>query len=122
MAERESVSEGWAILELMGHRRLGGYLSEVSVAGSAMVRIDIPHPQVLGEISATQFYAGQAIYAITPTTEEVARAIASGAPAPVSRWDLRAREAATRETADMVEIEVGIDDDEGPLYGLRAEG
>lgn len=24
---------GWAILELMGHRRLGGYVSEATLAG-----------------------------------------------------------------------------------------
>ena len=109
----ESVIEGWAILELMGHRRLGGYLREVAVAGAAMVRIDVPHPQKLGETAATQFYAGHAIYAITPTTEEVARAIASGAPAPVRRWDLHALEAATGEVDNVVDIDVDDVDDDG---------
>lgn len=114
MAESASVIEGWAILELMGHRRLGGWLSEVSVAGAAMVRIDVPHPQKLGETAATQFYAGQAIYAITPTTEEVARSIARGAPQPVSRWDLHAVEAgASGQTGNIVDVDV--EDDEEPF-------
>lgn len=34
--------EGWAVLELMGHRRLGGYIREEQVAGAAFIRIDIP--------------------------------------------------------------------------------
>lgn len=37
--------EGWAILELMGHRRLGGYIREQEIAGQAFLRIDVPeHP------------------------------------------------------------------------------
>lgn len=79
--------EGWAILELMGHRRLGGFISEASVAGAAMVRIDVPGKDE--EPGASQFYSSQAVYAITPTTEEIARALAQRErPAPVSRWDL----------------------------------
>lgn len=100
MVENASVIDGWGILELMGHRRLGGYLSEVTVAGAAMVRVDVPHPQLLGEAAATQIYSSQAIYCITPTTEETARAIARDAPQPVSRWDLRALEAPRVEARD----------------------
>lgn len=41
--------EGYAILELMGHRRLGGYLREETIAGAAFIRIDVPeHPWVDG--------------------------------------------------------------------------
>lgn len=45
MAGNREGFEGWAILELMGHRRLGGYLTEQEIAGAAFIRIDIPeHP------------------------------------------------------------------------------
>lgn len=86
--EKESF-EGWAILELMGHRRLAGYLREQSVAGAAMVRIDVPGQ---GEhVEATQFYAPSAVYCITPTTEDMARRVAAmSMPAPVQRWELPA--------------------------------
>lgn len=41
--------EGWTILELMGHRRLSGYVTEVEVAGAGMLRLDVPeHPWVNG--------------------------------------------------------------------------
>ena len=32
--------EGWAILELMGHRRLAGYVREVELAGAGVLRLD----------------------------------------------------------------------------------
>jgi hypothetical protein len=70
----------------------------------AFLRIDIPHPQVLEMVAASQFYAPQGVYAITPTTEEIARAIALGAPEPVSRWDLRARAETTPGSAEIVDI------------------
>lgn len=66
--ERKAAFEGWVILELMGHRRLAGYLREETVAGAAFVRIDVPGDK--GAI-ATQFYSPSAVYCITPTTTNV---------------------------------------------------
>lgn len=40
--DKKPPFEGWAILELMGHRRLGGYVSEATVAGAGFLRIDVP--------------------------------------------------------------------------------
>jgi hypothetical protein len=112
-ASGEAVIEGWAILELMGHRRLGGRISEATIAGGAFLRIDIPHPNESGMFTASQFYAPAAVYAITPTTEEIACAIARGAPQPVSRWDLRSLEAEVGQAGDVVDVEVDdLDDDE----------
>lgn len=86
MSEREKF-EGYCILELMGHRRLAGYLSEQEIAGHGFLRLDIP---AAGEHeAATQFYSPSAVYAITPTSMTTATAFASAArPAPVSIWDL----------------------------------
>ena len=37
--------EGWAIVELMGHRRLAGYVRQAEQFGAAMLRLDVPeHP------------------------------------------------------------------------------
>lgn len=89
--------EGWAICELFGHRRLGGYVKPEEQYGAAMLRIDV-YPGDAKEAIATQWYGGGAIYCLTPTTEEIARAIAKrDQPAPVQRWELPApvgREAA----------------------------
>jgi hypothetical protein len=103
----EGGYEGWAILELMGHRRIGGRISEATVAGAPFVRIDVPHPQDLQAMVATQFYSPAAVYAITPATEAMARAVALGAPEPVSRWELR-----SRDDAAFRAIAAGLDADE----------
>lgn len=77
----------WAILELMGHRRLAGLVSEEERFGATMCRIDVPG--VDGNV-ATQYYGGSAIYCLTPCTEETARAVAREAqPEPVTQWDAR---------------------------------
>lgn len=82
-----STFEGWVILELMGHRRLAGYLRDEVVGGTSFLRIDVPGDD--GTV-ATQFYSGSAVYCITPTTEAVARRVAKGArPEPVTAWELR---------------------------------
>jgi hypothetical protein len=87
VSEEKSVFEGWAILELMGHRRLGGFVQEQEIAGHGFLRIDVPGENGNGD--ASQFYSPGSVYCLTPTTEEMARATARhNQPQPVSRWEL----------------------------------
>lgn len=87
--EKDRTFGEWAILELMGHRRLAGYVQECQIGGAGFLRIDIPEAD--GKPPATQYYAPSAVYAITPTTEETAREVAQiTRPAPVQRWELPA--------------------------------
>ncbi len=89
MTEKETSFEGWAILELMGHRRLAGYVTETEIAGAGVLRLDVPGAEEDAEPFATQFYAPSALYCLTPTTEEIVRAVAARTrPAPVQRWEL----------------------------------
>jgi hypothetical protein len=86
MGADEKAFEGWAILELMGHRRLAGWVSEVTMFGHGFIRLDIPAD---GELpAATQFYSPSSLYALTPTTEETVRLIRSR-PRPVEAWEAR---------------------------------
>lgn len=87
------------MLELMGHRKLGGYVREQNVAGAGFLRIDVPGEE--GNV-ATQFYAPAAVYCLTPVTEEVARRFAAGCkPEPVTRWELPpARKPDVRDAQD----------------------
>lgn len=81
----EKVFEGWAVVELFGHNMIAGLVSEQSIGGSSFVRVDVP--AVEGSEGFTKFYGGAAIYAITPTTEEVATAAAGNlAIRPVTLW------------------------------------
>jgi hypothetical protein len=71
----EDSFKTWGILELMGHRKMCGEISEQQIGGAGMVRIDVPNPK--GEPVLTQYYSPQAVYCITPTTEEIARSMAA---------------------------------------------
>lgn len=94
MSGTAETFEGWAILELLGHRRLAGWVSEQTVAGSSFLRIDVPGPDYDSErnvFAATQLYSPAALYCLTPTTREMALAVAlRNQPAPVQRWELPA--------------------------------
>ena len=82
----EPTQEGmWAIVELMGHVRMAGLVTEIEMFGSKMARIDIPKDDGF----VTQFFSGGSVYRLTPTTEEIARAVAPrNQPAPVHLWEL----------------------------------
>ncbi len=96
MSEEQGSFKGYAILELFGHRRLAGRVSEVEMFGGKLLRIDVPTD---GDTMTTLFYTTPAIYGLTPTTEEIARAVAKrNQPEPVYRWELPALEAPTRHT------------------------
>lgn len=82
----ETGFKQWAILELMGHVRLAGLVSEEQLFGAAIGRVDIPQRD--GSL-VTQYFGGSSIYRLTPTTEEIARAVAAkSTPAPVQKWDM----------------------------------
>lgn len=81
---------GWAVVEMLGYRRVGGFVQETKIAGHGMLRIDVPGAQP-GSVVATQFISPSSVYAITPVSEEVARAAAlRSQPEPVARWELPA--------------------------------
>ena len=79
--------EEWAVLELMGHRKLAGKVTEQTIGSATFIRIDVPGQK--GEVTATQFYNPSAIYCMTPTTEKLARRMSAyNKPEPVTRWEL----------------------------------
>lgn len=114
MSDRE-VFEGWGVLEVMGHRRLGGYLREQEIAGHGYIRIDVPATD--NAAAMTQFYSPGSVYAITPVTEEIARAAARrGTPEPVHRWELLPEpKRETRETYAGYGDEDETDPDDMPF-------
>lgn len=92
----------WCVLELMGHRKVAGWVSEVEVAGHKMLRVDVPGPGMRifaampagqkpdGPWQATQFYNSSSLYGMTPTTASVAISFAvNSSPEPVTRWELK---------------------------------
>jgi hypothetical protein len=93
-AENHPFAE-WVILELKGHWRGAGWLTEATLAGANFLRLDVPGLPTEGGL--TQFIEPGSVYRITPTTEAVARGVAYSTPAPVQRWELPAAEKAEPE-------------------------
>ena len=99
--------EAWCVVELYGHNRIVGLVSEQSIGGAMMVRVDVPDVQREASKSEyvdgryvstkytetipafTKFFGQGAIYAITPVSEEIARAMASSMAAkPISAFEI----------------------------------
>lgn len=88
MTDQKSF-ETWAIVELLGHRQFAGFVSEQAIGGTSFVRVDVPEvhadrqdgtraglsQEVLPAF--TKLLGAGSIYAISPCTEETARAFAS---------------------------------------------
>ena len=90
MSEGPFAEPTWAIIELFGHNLIAGQVSEVSVAGAAMLRVDVP--AVRDVPGFTKFYGGGAIYAITPTDQESAlHAVNHLQAQPVNVWTIPVR-------------------------------
>jgi hypothetical protein len=103
----EEPKEVWSIVELMGHVRLAGRLTEEEKFGVKMGRLDIPD----GDGFVSQFFGGGSVYRITIVTEEVARQVCKQtAPAPVSPWDFP-RKLAIRTPAEDVDDMYGHEED-----------
>lgn len=98
----DSAFEGWAILELMGHRQRPGYVKEVEIAGGKMLRIDIPAPD--GEV--TEFYGAASLYCLRPVSEQIARDQARGANSRPTR-PLQYRELPAPEENDGDDESIG---------------
>ena len=60
-------------------------MSEQNIGGAPFVRVDVP--EVDGELAFTKLFGASAIYAITPTDEATARAVAARLKArPIEPW------------------------------------
>jgi hypothetical protein len=81
--------DAWAIVELMGHRKLAGRVSEQIIAGCPLLRIDVPGGEKVPGF--TTFYGASSIYSLTPTSEAICRAYAAAhRERPVQAFELPA--------------------------------
>lgn len=86
--ETEENLLGWMIVEVKGHRKLAGRVTETTLAGHGVIRVDVP-----GEGDAvilTQLYPPDSIHCLTYCTEaEARRQAAMMVPAPAKRIEAR---------------------------------
>ena len=84
----ENGFRGWCIVELFGHQRLAGYVSERKIAGHGFVRIDVPETSTCPAYS--KFLGASAVYAMTPVDEVIAKEVAKDLKEqPISVFELR---------------------------------
>lgn len=93
--------EQWALVELFGHQRIAGRVSEQTVGGCAFVRVDVPaceaqdgetkfHAPEAATQPITKLFGQGAIYAITFVDEPTARMFARQLRVqPISTYELR---------------------------------
>lgn len=80
----DHIDLGWAVVEMLGHRVIAGFVSEVEIAGAGFLRVDLWAEE--GTPKTTQFVAPASVYAITPTTQEAVRERMK--PRPLHRFAL----------------------------------
>jgi hypothetical protein len=79
--------EIWALVELFGHNKIVGKVTEQTIAGGALVRVDVPKPD--GTVNFTRFFNLSAIYAINPISQEMAVEMAQRIGGdPVASYDV----------------------------------
>lgn len=102
----------WALVEIFGHERIAGEVSEQTIGGEGFIRVDVP--AVNGQAAFTRLYGGKAIYSITPVSEDIARRAAASMQArPVTVYLLP-----TPSEQDD-DLDEGPDEDEqGGDFGL----
>lgn len=77
----------WCLVEIMGHNRYAGRVTEQTLAGSAMLRVEIPATSKQPAFS--KFFNPSSVYSITPVDEAIARGLAEKIDhAPVVAYDL----------------------------------
>lgn len=79
--------EQWCLVELFGHTKMAGLVSEQTIGGQSFVRVDVP--ATTKQKPFTRLLGNGAIYSLQPITEEVARGLADKLQVtPLGVWDL----------------------------------
>lgn len=110
----EQANEQYAIVELFGHQRIAGMISEHNLGGT-FIRVDVP--AINGRKAFTKLYGQNAIYGITFVDRDVALAAAEKLSLkPVTAYDLAAvTTEAVRQRLEYSGIETDEDEDGFPI-------
>lgn len=84
MSTEEKFDE-WALVDLFGHAKIVGRVSEATIGGCSFIRVDVPATD--GRLAFTKFFGNGAIYSMSPVSEGVAMSILKELQhAPVNVW------------------------------------
>lgn len=85
---QEQKFDIYAIVELFGHNRMAGKVSEQTIGSASFIRIDVP--ETTQQPKFTRLVNPSAIYAINPVTEEVMLVMSESISSrPIESWDIR---------------------------------
>lgn len=77
-----------AIVELFGHQKIAGIVTEHNFGGATFLRVDVPETKVNPKF--TRFINPSAVYALNPVTKEVMEGMASALQVkPIDEFDMR---------------------------------
>ncbi len=91
----------WGIVDLFGHQKVAGKITEAAIGGCSFVRVDVPEME--GNPAVTHFYGQGAIYSMTPVSEDLVKAfLKQYRPEPISIY-----------IPELRQIEARPEDEEG---------
>lgn len=73
---KDGELKSWALVELFGHQRIVGYLSQQTFGTGVLFRVDVPDLLKDGKVvreGFTRYFGLSSIYSITPVSESVVR-------------------------------------------------
>ena len=86
MSNMETKFDLWCMVELFGHAKIAGRCTEQNIAGTNMLRVDVP--ETPKQPAFTRFFGSSAIYAINPLDEETCRFMAEKLQVmPIDSWN-----------------------------------
>lgn len=87
MNENEQ-KEMWALVELFGHQRIAGKVTQAELGSGELIRVDVP--AVGARAPLTKFYNVKAIYGITPVDQATCEIMARDIRAePISVYSVQ---------------------------------
>jgi len=107
MDNEKKTFDEWALVELFGHARIVGKVTEATIGGGAFIRVDVPSAE--GCVEFTRFFGPNAIYSISPISQQTAIGMVANIGAePVKPYDVIKRIQASRpgllESEDNEEV------------------
>lgn len=113
--QTEQKFDMWCLVELFGHQKLSGKVSERNLGGAAFLQVDVP--ETTNNPAFTKILNPSAIYAINPIDEQTAKAYAENIESkPINTWDvhefLRKANKQLAAKSDDAEIKYNADDEE----------
>jgi hypothetical protein len=74
--EQSPELKSWALVELFGHQRIVGFLSQQTFGTGVLFRVDVPDLLKEGKVvrnGFTRYFGLSSIYSITPISEQMVR-------------------------------------------------